>query len=103
MYVGADVIEASVDLAIIELKSKAEIFGDEAGFSDEPGVDDEISAEIQELTAKGSHEVSTFVFVHVHQFFVYTHTHTHTHTYIHTCTHTVILYYFARILLIKKF
>ena len=55
--VGADVSEASVDLTVTELKSKVEILSDEAGFSDEPGIDDEISAEIQELTAMGSYEV----------------------------------------------
>ena len=46
--------EADVDLEIIEIK---EVVSDEGGFSDEIGVDDEISSE---LTAKGSCEVSKF-------------------------------------------
>ena len=69
--------ETGVDLAITELKSKEEIFS-EASFSDEPGIDDEISSEIQELTAKGSYEVSTFVSIHVHWLTAPACAHTHT-------------------------
>ena len=56
--VGSDVNEADVDLEVIEIKSKGDIVSDEACFSDEI---DEISSEIQELTAKGSCEVNTFI------------------------------------------
>lgn len=59
--IGSDVNEADVDLEIIEIKSKGNIVSDEACFSDEIGIDDEISSEIQELTAKGSCEVNTFI------------------------------------------
>lgn len=66
--------DPGADLEIIEIKTKAEIFSGEAGFSDETGIDDEISSEIQELTAEESHKVSTFV-----------HTHAHVHTHITVC------------------
>ena len=59
--IGSNVNEADVDLEIIEIKSKGENVSDEACFSDEIGIDDEISSEIQELIAKGSCEVSKFM------------------------------------------
>lgn len=88
--VGDDISETGVDIEITEITTKEESYSDEGGFNDETGIDDEISSEIQELTAKESHEVSNILCILTIYRYMCTQTFTDTLThniYICKCTY----------------